>query len=73
MVLIDNSQYGSETDGIIYRRSKDLGDKDDSRLAEWGSYVSGVDEGDGWFRVGSLYLPVKLRGVPVLTGKLGLR
>jgi hypothetical protein len=67
MVLLDNSLYNSGSYGIIYRLSKDLEDKDAEQLAEWGSCVFGVDEGDGWFRVGSLYLPVQLGGVPVLT------
>ena len=42
-------------------------DKNAEQLAEWGSCVSGVDEGDGWFKVGELYLPTELNGVSVLT------
>jgi len=67
MVMVDNSLYESPSYGIIYRLSKDNEDKDAEQLAEWGTCVSGVDEGDGWFRVGSLYLPVELGGVRVLT------
>eukprot|EP00929_Paragymnodinium_shiwhaense_P082608 TRINITY_DN4362_c0_g1_i3.p1 TRINITY_DN4362_c0_g1~~TRINITY_DN4362_c0_g1_i3.p1 ORF type:complete len:546 (-),score=123.05 TRINITY_DN4362_c0_g1_i3:550-2187(-) len=54
------------TKGIGYRLSKEMGDVDTSRQAAWGSIVKGVDTGDGWLKVGSHYLPMRLRGKQVL-------
>jgi len=53
--------------GLVYRFSKALEDMDVSATAVWGVVVSGVDEGDGWLRVGSRYLPMAINGTPVLT------
>lgn len=65
--LVDNSQLQSKRDGLTYRRSKNLDDKDPEAFARYGSRVSGVDEGDGWLRVGEhLYLPFQVKGAPVL-------
>lgn len=65
--LVDNAALCSQTDGVIYRFSKDLADFDESRLAEWGSTVCGRDEGDGWLSVGVHYLPTTIRGVQILS------
>eukprot|EP00930_Biecheleria_cincta_P035277 TRINITY_DN24266_c0_g1_i1.p1 TRINITY_DN24266_c0_g1~~TRINITY_DN24266_c0_g1_i1.p1 ORF type:complete len:235 (+),score=55.48 TRINITY_DN24266_c0_g1_i1:57-707(+) len=63
---IDNTRLNSQTDGILYRFSKDLQDFDEELLAEWDSTVTGIDEGDGWLHVGGRYLPLQIRGVQVL-------
>ncbi len=63
---IDNSTLNSETNGILYRSSKDLQAIADS-LAEWGSIVTGIDEGDGWLAVQDKYLPFQIRETTVLT------
>ena len=64
---IDNSCLNSQTDGILFRFSKDLLDFDEEHLAEWGSIVTGIDEGDGWPHVDERYLLLHIRGVQVLT------
>lgn len=47
--------------GIAYRKSKDFNDKvHGDRIAFYGSSVQGVDEGDGWVRIGNFYLPMQL-------------
>jgi len=66
--LIDNSDLQANTKGLGYRRSKHLQDKDGTELAEWGTTVLGVDQGDGWVKIGRRYLPTKLNGKAVLTG-----
>jgi hypothetical protein len=62
--LVSNA-LGSDNDGLLYRRSKDLDDKD-VKVAAWGSVVIGESAGHGWIKAGHLYLPTELRGVPVL-------
>lgn len=61
--------------GIYYRLSKSLDDVDPrGRFAAWGSSMSGVDEGDGWFKIDLhireftvvRYLPMAINGVEVL-------
>jgi len=54
---VDNSKLG-ETGGagVSYRNSKNPDDVA-SDGAPWGSVVMGVDEGDGWLKVGDKYLP----------------
>lgn len=54
---VDNSQLQADTDGIGYRLSKDITDKDpSSTLAKWGSTIEGADagvdgSGTGWVEV----------------------
>lgn len=64
--LLDNSQLQSSAAYIAYRFSKNMEDKDESRIAAYGSVVNGVDQGDGWLQVGNRYLPMVIRGVKVL-------
>jgi hypothetical protein len=64
--LLDNSQLHSSASYIAYRFSKNMEDKDESRIAAYGSVVHGVDQGDGWLQVGNQYLPMVIRGVKVL-------
>lgn len=57
--------------GLAYRSSKSETDKvkkDGSHPspAKFGEIVEGVDEGDGWVRVGAYFLPMQCKGVPVL-------
>jgi len=35
----------------------------------WGTTVAGVDQGDGWLKVGDQYLPMSINGTQVLTRK----
>jgi len=68
---VDNRKLSFRTPGLGFRRSKDLNDKDPSNLANWGSLVRGVNEGDGWLKVmksGAVrYLPFQTDGITVLT------
>ena len=64
--LVDNSILKSKTSGVGYRRSMDLGDKDGNDIADWGSVVRGVREGDDWLKVGDRYLPMEIGGKLVL-------
>eukprot|EP00929_Paragymnodinium_shiwhaense_P016614 TRINITY_DN125111_c0_g1_i1.p1 TRINITY_DN125111_c0_g1~~TRINITY_DN125111_c0_g1_i1.p1 ORF type:complete len:355 (+),score=52.08 TRINITY_DN125111_c0_g1_i1:130-1194(+) len=65
--VVDNTQLGAKEDGLCYRLTKKLEDIDTTLIAPWGSIVEGYDEGDGWLRVGSSYLPTEIEGKPVLT------
>jgi len=58
-----------ESVGLVYRYSKRLDDVDSSATAVWGVTVTGVDEQDGWVRVGERYLPIEINGIQVLTLK----
>jgi len=62
----DRSRLPGDSVGIVYRFSKQLEDVDASATAVWGVVVSGVDEGDGWLRVGERYLPMEFGGTQVL-------
>lgn len=64
--FLDNSQLQSAAAYIAYRFSKNIEDKDESRIASYGSLVRGVDHGDGWLKVGNRYLPMVIRGVKVV-------
>lgn len=56
--LVDNRVFKAITDGVGYRFTKRLEDLDPSFTALWGSFVEGVDEGDGWLKIAEdLYLP----------------
>jgi len=67
--LADNRVFQATTQGILFRRSKSDADTEKvrDRLVKWDETVDGEDEGDGWLKVGALYLPMKLEGVQVLT------
>jgi len=60
--FMDNSHLQHASKGITYRFTKVGKDRDSRSIAFWGSTVRGVDEGDGWLRVGECYLPLELKG-----------
>jgi len=64
--FVDNSQLQSEAAFLAYRLNKRMEDKDEEHLVAYGSTVHGIDEGDGWLRVGNRFLPMMVRGVHVL-------
>uniref|UniRef100_A0A7S4R1R5 Ubiquitin-like domain-containing protein n=1 Tax=Alexandrium monilatum TaxID=311494 RepID=A0A7S4R1R5_9DINO len=62
-----HSQRSEASPGLGFRCSKDLEDRaGDGAVAAWGATVIGADEGDGWLKVGSRYLPMVLQGIQVL-------
>eukprot|EP00927_Polykrikos_kofoidii_P049472 TRINITY_DN43514_c0_g1_i1.p1 TRINITY_DN43514_c0_g1~~TRINITY_DN43514_c0_g1_i1.p1 ORF type:complete len:893 (+),score=172.44 TRINITY_DN43514_c0_g1_i1:151-2829(+) len=65
-----NETVVSSTTGLSFRRTKNLPDKDITLpTAKWGSFVKGIDEGDGWLRVHLHFLPFLLMGEAVLIPK----
>lgn len=74
--LVDNRFLSSTSLGLAYRRSKHFEDVVGMGVgtgpctAAWGSTVLGINEGDGWLRVGSMFLPMEANGVPVLTPEM---
>mmetsp|Transcript_48775 Transcript_48775/g.136494 ORF Transcript_48775/g.136494 Transcript_48775/m.136494 type:complete len:750 (-) Transcript_48775:111-2360(-) len=65
--VVDNSKLKSKATAIYYRRTKELEDHDkDVPPVEYGGVVWGIDEGDGWVKVGKHFLPVEVRGHQVL-------
>jgi hypothetical protein len=55
----------SSIQGLGYRASKDTSGEI-LACAAWGSIVTGVDQGDGWLKVGAKYLPMMMNSYPVL-------
>lgn len=49
-----------ETGKHVWRKEADS-------VVEWGTVFKGIDEGDGWVRVGTRYLPIKISNFNVLT------
>jgi len=67
--LIDNSLLKiQKSPGVAFRHSKTESDKvmTGPGPAKWGDTVEGTDEGDGWLKVGHLYLPMLHQGVPII-------
>merc|ERR1719195_1578386 len=64
--LIDNSKLNAQTNGVGFRFSKKLTDRDLRAVAHWGSIVQGKDLGDGWLQVGDCFLPMRVQGIPVV-------
>mmetsp|Transcript_49593 Transcript_49593/g.158675 ORF Transcript_49593/g.158675 Transcript_49593/m.158675 type:complete len:207 (+) Transcript_49593:111-731(+) len=64
--LVDNSRLQASTNGVGFRFSKRIMDRDLSNVAHWDSVIHGVDAGDDWVKVGECFLPKKLNGVQVL-------
>ncbi|CAE7330590.1 pntB [Symbiodinium pilosum] len=64
---VDNGFLRADSKGLGFRRTKDLQDMIPGALALWGSCVAGIDEGDGWLRVGARFLPMFVGGIPVLS------
>lgn len=68
--LIDNTVLQIKSHpGVAFRYSKVDTDKVKSGPgpAKWGETIEGFDEGDGWLKVGSFYLPMVYQGVPIVT------
>jgi len=69
--IVDNRGLFEGTHRLAFRKSKN---EDDCEMwiegPAWGTKVMGTDEGDGWVKVGDLFLPTTLGGVQVLTPKL---
>lgn len=64
---LDNSVLKSPAEGVEFRLSK----KSDDRAGEehfiaYGKTFVGVDDGDGWVKVGKYYLPTAIRGIQVV-------
>lgn len=66
--VIDNSKLEADTAGLHFRTAKSLDarSEDPHHIALWQSMTSGVDQGDGWLKVGDFYLPMVLSDVPVI-------
>merc|ERR1712216_25081 len=65
--LVDNSVLRSDEQVLAYHFTKTVWDKAPAEFgAPWGSTVRGLDEGDGWLKVGRRYLPMTIRDAPVL-------
>jgi hypothetical protein len=64
--LVDSFYTKSSAQGLLCRRTKHIDDVDFNRETLYNSIVTGVDDGDGWLRVGDCLLPFTLRGKPVL-------
>mmetsp|Transcript_143295 Transcript_143295/g.399465 ORF Transcript_143295/g.399465 Transcript_143295/m.399465 type:complete len:290 (-) Transcript_143295:74-943(-) len=66
--LVDNSRLQHQGPGVFWRRSKNTTDIEGrEHYAAWGTIVEGYDLGDGWLKVGSLYLPTHHHGVQVVS------
>eukprot|EP00929_Paragymnodinium_shiwhaense_P052745 TRINITY_DN2641_c0_g1_i10.p1 TRINITY_DN2641_c0_g1~~TRINITY_DN2641_c0_g1_i10.p1 ORF type:complete len:1049 (+),score=405.44 TRINITY_DN2641_c0_g1_i10:93-3239(+) len=64
--LVDNSQLKLPNDfGVAYRFSKRMEDRSVDSIV-WGAVVRGVDEGDGWLKVGKEYLPMFFESTAIL-------
>jgi len=63
----DNSLLRAATRGLRHRASKEMTDYSTSSTP-WGDIVRGIDFQDGWFKLAGkdIYLPTKVKGVPVL-------
>lgn len=67
--LVDSGKVATGREGVTYRLSRDLEDRDRSeiRLARYGTVVSGIPDGDAeWLQVGDRHLPFRIKGRPVL-------
>jgi len=63
--FVDNSKLKAASEGLQFRGSKSWEDRASAQI-HWGEIVTGVDEGDGWLKVGNMYLPFVANDVPVL-------
>merc|ERR1719238_790337 len=66
LYLVDNSVMMAKTRGLAYRRSKQMDDRDGAALAPWGTQVRGIDQRDGWIKLGSRFLPAVVNGIRIL-------
>jgi len=66
-VLDNRNLHQKGSDGLGYRTHKHWEAKAvPPRQEKWGAMVIGLDEGDGWLKVGDLYLPMTAGNVPVI-------
>eukprot|EP00927_Polykrikos_kofoidii_P035664 TRINITY_DN30213_c0_g1_i2.p1 TRINITY_DN30213_c0_g1~~TRINITY_DN30213_c0_g1_i2.p1 ORF type:complete len:937 (-),score=134.79 TRINITY_DN30213_c0_g1_i2:149-2959(-) len=66
--LVDNRTLRALTEGLAFRRSRNMCHRDGDALAPWGTKISGrLCEDGAWLRIGARYLPVFFYGVRVLT------
>jgi len=74
LYLVDNAGLRSTTAGLRFRNSPVLQDKteDETERVSWGSFVQGKPIGERWLKVRKRYLPMFLRGNPVLKLQAGL-
>lgn len=63
--LVDNSLRKADSMGCAYRNSMTFADFA-QQGAPWGSEVMGIDQGNGWIRVGTFFLPMTSDGVQIL-------
>jgi len=69
--LVDNALLGSPANGVTYRRTPDLNDKDmTKKAAKFSSIVRGIPQDENWVKVGELYLPTRINGKRVLVPML---
>lgn len=65
--LVDKSRLQTSARGLKYRLTKRLDDHDNmGDIVVWGASIKGIDQGDGWLKVGERYLPMEFQGIPVL-------
>jgi len=65
--VVTKDHVATDAPGIAYRASMDLDDRDpNNALSLWGSVVRGEPIGMDGLKVGSLYLPMRVSGHPVL-------
>jgi uncharacterized membrane protein YfcA len=64
--VVDDTKIEAKSPGLAFRLSKSLDNRDKGLYADWGSVVKGVDQGDGWLKVGSRYLPLAVNNHTVL-------
>merc|ERR1712232_776117 len=48
---VTNSSLRARTEGLVFRKSKNLKDRSVDDRVLWEEIVDGIDEGDGWLRV----------------------
>jgi len=72
--LLDNVRLKAATKGMRHRIGRGLGDFHERAHTVWGATVRGKALGDGWLMVSDtrLYLPMFIRGIPVVTPYDGL-
>lgn len=65
--VLDNRNLHAPSEGLGYRTHKNWEARAvPPRQEKWGAMVIGLDEGDGWLKVGELYLPMTAGNVPVI-------
>lgn len=71
---VDNSVLRSSSSGVIYRSSPELGAiRAGSPVARFGSFVEGRILSKKWLKAEGGYLPLRIRGAPILELQAGLK